>query len=355
MVEISKAAKAKRTSTFDKDSLPSVGRVTDDDAATPATSSTTSNTVSSAPSPPAMASIKESKFREFYNLTHGDRRTRLDTPPPLPFDLREHMLSISIFTFLALAECCFLPVALYYGLTYGTDLRSGLVFAVITSLFGFVSGYEFGMRSWRIIRYGDDFRPLYGSQYFRGFDATQYVLLTPFTVMTIILIIFSIPHNPSVKALALPMPVGMINLGLIFILNGIAAQRRWRLMHFRLSSHVRNTVCPPLTFVFMEDVCAVDGKGGKRYRKAAMARYNASPRFRALLLQMLWFWSISATVVGAGLIAVIWVVSDDVAYGIGWGVPSVWALVWTWLTIVFVQRALRIEKATWVTSRECSV
>lgn len=301
-----------------------------------------------------MAGLPESKSERFSALVHGDRRSRLDGPPPLPFDLRDHKLSITIFTILGLAECCFIPIALYYGLTYGTNMRSGIIFAIITSLFGFVSGYEFAMRSWRIIRYGDDFRPLYGSQYFRGFDATQNVLLTPFTVMTIIQIVFSIPHHPSVKALAMPMPVGMVILGLMFIVNGIAAQRRWRLIHFRLSSHVRNSVCPPLTFVFMEDVCAVDGKGGKKYRKAAMARYNASPRFRALLMQLLWSWSISATIIGAALIAVIWVVSDDVAYGIGWSVPSVWAAVWTWWTIIWVQRALRIEKVTWVTDRVSS-
>ncbi|KAK6383409.1 hypothetical protein LTS17_002701 [Exophiala oligosperma] len=307
-----------------------------------------SNNPSASSSDSTVARPMDLKSEKFTHLAHGDRRRRLDTPPPLPFDLRDHKLSIGIFTLLALAECCFLPIGLYYGLIYGSDLRIGLIFAIITSLFGFVSGYEFALRSWRIMRYGDDFRPLYGSQYFRGFDATQYVLLTPFTVMTIILIIFSIPHNPSVKPLALPMPVGMINLGLMFLINGIAAQRRWRLMHFRLSSHVRNTVCPPLTFVFMEDICAVDGKGGKKYRKAALARYNASPRFRTLLMQVLWFWSISAVVIGGALATVIWFVSDHVAWSLGWGVPTLWALLGTWLTILWVQRGLRIEKVTWI-------
>lgn len=227
-------------------------------------------------------------------------------------------------------------------------MKVGIYFAIITSLFGFVSGYEFAMRCWRILKYSDTYRPLYGGQIFRGFDTTQYVLLTPFTVMTIILIIFSIPHYPSVKALALPMPVGFINLGLMFAVNGWAAHRRWRLMHFRLSSHVRNSVCPPLTFVFMEDICAVDGKGGKKYRKAAMARYNSSPRFRTLMMETLWFWSISTVVIGAAVIAVIYLVEDDVAYGVGWGVPCVWVAIGTWITVVWVQRALRIEKATWI-------
>lgn len=204
------------------------------------------------------------------------------------------------------------------------------------------------------MRYGDDYRPLYGSQYFRGFDATQYVLLTPFTIMTIIQIVFSCPRYPSAKALAMPMPVGLIVLGAIFVVNGVAAQLRWRLIHIRLSSHVRNTVCPPLTFVFLEDVCAVDGQGGKKFRKAALARYNASPRFRALLMQLQWFWAISAIVVGAAVTAVVWVVREDVAYGVGWGVPTLWAAVGTWLTVAWVQRSLRIEKITWTIDRVIS-
>ena len=165
--------------------------------------------------------------------------------------------------------------------------------------------------------------------------------------MLIILIIFSIPHYPSVQALSLPMPVGMIVTGVIFVIDGWAAQSRWRLMYFRLSSHVINSICPPLTFCLLEDICAVDGKGGKKYRTAALARYHASPRFRALLMQLLWFWSIPAIVIGVVLIIAIYLTNDDIAYGIGWGIPTVWALIWSWITVEWAQRALQVEKERW--------
>ncbi|KEF59096.1 uncharacterized protein A1O9_03940 [Exophiala aquamarina CBS 119918] len=296
---------------------------------------------------------QDSALQRFTSTTRRDGR-HLREPPELPFNLRHHKLSLSIFTFLALAECCFVPVAFYYGFSQGTNVRSGIYFAIITSLFGFVSGYEFGIRGWRLVKVTDEYRPLFGSPRFWGFDSTNFVLMMPFTVMTIILIIFSIPHYPSVKALALPMPVGMINIGVIFVINGWAAQRGWRLIYFRLSSHVKNSICPPLTFCIMEDICAVDGKGGKKYRQAALERYNASPRFRALLLQLLWFWAIPAIVVGAALIAAIYSTTDDIAYGIGWGAPTVWVGIWTWITVIWVQRALRIEKETWVSDRTSS-
>lgn len=46
-------------------------------------------------------------------------------PPPLPYCLWDHKLSITFFWFLILAESCFVPISLYYGLIYGTNLRHG--------------------------------------------------------------------------------------------------------------------------------------------------------------------------------------------------------------------------------------
>ena len=48
-----------------------------------------------------------------------------ERPPPLPYCLWDHKFTISFFWFLILAESCFVPIALYYGLIYGTNLREG--------------------------------------------------------------------------------------------------------------------------------------------------------------------------------------------------------------------------------------
>lgn len=94
------------------------GRTVESD--TPNSTSTTTSTSTMAP-----LFATESGLGRLTSTIRRDGREFLDQPPPLPFNLREHKLSISIFTFLALAECCFVPVALYYGLSKGTDLRSG--------------------------------------------------------------------------------------------------------------------------------------------------------------------------------------------------------------------------------------
>lgn len=69
--------------------------------------------------------VNVSSLERFNTITRRDAREQLDGPPALPFNLRHHKLALSIFTFLALAECCFIPLSLYYGLSKGTDMRSG--------------------------------------------------------------------------------------------------------------------------------------------------------------------------------------------------------------------------------------
>jgi hypothetical protein len=148
----------------------------------------------------------------------------------------------------------------------------------------------------------------------------------------------------------MPMAVGNIIMGLMFIVSGIAVHRKMRLP-FRMSSHIKGSVCPPITYTIIEDVIAVDARTGKVYREALLQRYNASPRFRKMLVQLVWFWGIPSVIVGIALLVVIFTVKKEVAYGFGWAVPNIWAFLWTVLTILWVRRSLRVEKETWKTDR----
>jgi hypothetical protein len=104
----------------------------------------------------------------------------------------------------------------------------------------------------------------------------------------------------------------------------------------------------PLVYTFVEDVIAVDGGAGKTYRKALRERYAASARFRRLLVQLNWFWAVGALVDGIATLVVVWTVPEVVAYGVGWGSPLVFCVVWVWITLVWVRRGLREEKKQWV-------
>lgn len=93
--------------------------------AVPPAVATRSNESSGMSSPLRIAAVKQSNLEKFNSITRRDKRHHLDVPPPLPIDLRRHKFSISVFTFLALAECCFVPIGFYYGLSKGTNMRSG--------------------------------------------------------------------------------------------------------------------------------------------------------------------------------------------------------------------------------------
>jgi hypothetical protein len=147
------------------------------------------------------------------------------------------------------------------------------------------------------------------------------------------------------------MALGLIIVGLIMVVSGVAYHLEWKLKFFRLSSHVKGSRCPPLTFCILEDITGGDGGGGKKYREAAMARYNVSPRFRRLLVELLWAWSLSAIALGVVLIAVIFSIRADVAYGIGWGVPAAYGAIGAWATIAYCKRSVRIEKEQWASAR----
>ena len=105
----------------------------------------------------------------------------------------------------------------------------------------------------------------------------------------------------------------------------------------------------PCTYMIIEDVLAVDTGLGRRYRKALSERYQASPVFRKMLRDMDLFWGVSAVVVGVACLVLVLDgnVQEEVAYGLGWGIPPVWAGVWAVVTMKWVQRTLRKEAQMW--------
>lgn len=71
---------------------------------------------------------------------------------------------------------------------------------------------------------------------------------------------------------------------------------------------------PTALYVLIEDIVAVDGAGGKIYRRALRDRYLASPYFRQMLFEMNCFWG-GGSIAWATLCTVlIFTTPRDVAY-----------------------------------------
>ncbi|KAK4108844.1 hypothetical protein N656DRAFT_760791 [Canariomyces notabilis] len=268
--------------------------------------------------------------------------------PRLLYRILDYKLKLSIVVFLLVLESSILPIALYYGLTLATTLRPGIVFAIITSFFGIVTGIEFGLRCLKLILKGDEYRPPGGTRW--SFDFTHWTLSFGYTVMTGILIGASIPHNPLVRPLAIPVSLFLIQMGVMLLWSGWMNVTR-RPAPCKMSSVPKGGRVPPMVLTIVEDIVGVDGGGGRKYRNSLMARYEVSPRFRKMIAQQNWFWAVGALVDGIGTLVVIWTVPEKVAYGVGWGSPLIFVIIWTTISIIWVRRSLRREKQLWMAER----
>lgn len=264
--------------------------------------------------------------------------------PRLRYRILDYKLKLSIVVFLLILESSLLPISLYYGLILGTTLRPGIVFAIITSFFGIVTGIEFGLRCLKLIWGGDKYRPVGGTRW--SFDFTHWTLSFGYTAMTAILIGASVPHPPIVRPLAIPVSLFFIQIGLQLVWSGWMNATR-RPAPCKISSIPKGGRVPPLVFTLVEDIVGVDGAGGREYRNALVARYESSRRFRKMIAQQNWFWAVGALFDGIGTMAVVWTVPERAAYGVGWGSPLIFVLVWATISIHWVRRALRHEKELW--------
>ncbi|KAI1386759.1 uncharacterized protein F4822DRAFT_325761 [Hypoxylon trugodes] len=296
--------------------------------------------------PPASSGPDESGCSSASSaIANNDPSQELPGLPRLNYQLLDHKKKLFLVGGLLVLEGSILPLVLFYPLWYDTTLRHGILFAIITSFFGIVSGLEFAHRSWRLIMKDDYYRPLNGKRW--RFDFTHTTLSIGYTVMTGILIGASIPHEPLVRPLAMPLPLFFIEVGSLALSTGVMDMKNMPAT-CKVSSTPKGAPIPPVLLTFIEDVVAVDGGAGKTYRERLLGRYKVSKDFRKLIKGLNWFWGIGSILVGAGSLAVVWTIPQEIAYGIGWGAPLVFTIVWTFITVLWTRRSLRIEKKRWM-------
>jgi hypothetical protein len=196
-------------------------------------------------------------------------------------------------------------------------LTTRLVFAVVATIWGGPTYVEFAVRSWRLIKKEDFFRPL-GTKSRWAFDFVNWVSALAIAVVTAELIIGSAPHIVWLRILSLPGPSLLIVIGGAILYVTILCILK-KPAPFRLSSTAKGEPVLPGVFYFVEDVIAVNANAGRPYREAIHARYNASPRFRKMIMHQSLFWSVPAVAIGIVLVVLVCVheVDKEVAYGIG--------------------------------------
>ncbi|KAE8394414.1 hypothetical protein BDV23DRAFT_147159 [Aspergillus alliaceus] len=83
---------------------------------------------------------------------------------------------------------------------------------------------------------------------------------------------------------------------------------------FCISSIPKGDLMRPVLYPLLEDIVAVDGKGGTRFRARLDQRYKASPPFRGMLHRLTMLWVIPQLLVAGGTLAGIVIADHELAY-----------------------------------------
>ena len=119
-------------------------------------------------------------------------------------------------------------------------------------------------------------------------------------------------------------------------------------MPFRVSSMPPWTGLPPAVYTLVEDIVAVDGGGCVEFRQAWRIRYEHSAIMRRIVRVTSLWWGASGMLFAGAFIAAAWTTSDDVGYGIGWGLPWLWAMISAAITVWWVNKELQREADEWM-------
>jgi hypothetical protein len=144
----------------------------------------------------------------------------------------------------------------------------------------------------------------------------------------------------------MPSPTICFYIGFLFVVSAILTDIRVKLP-FNMSSTEKGTPWCPALLAFVEDAGAIEGQGGVDYRRNVMKRYEASPLFRRMILILTWAWGLGFIIVATVSTVLIMVLSENIGFGVGWGLPWAWSAFLSVLTVIFVRKSLDKERAEW--------
>ncbi|KAK5279673.1 hypothetical protein LTR16_007482, partial [Cryomyces antarcticus] len=174
-----------------------------------------------------------------------------------------------------------MPIALYFGLFYGTSLSHNAVFSISTAALGGVSIIEYFLRFWRLWKKGSTCRVVGAHRAYLDWFHWNFSFAG------------TIPEEPPIRLLAMPVSSLVFAFGVELLVVDVCRLLGVR-APVRVSSLKRGEPLRPGIYSIIEDVVAVDGSGGTAFRERLNARYEASHYFRQMLHRLTLFWAIAA-------------------------------------------------------------
>jgi hypothetical protein len=145
------------------------------------------------------------------------------------------------------------------------------------------------------------------------FDFTHWNVLVAWFIIIAELVVGTIPNPPCMRMLAMPVP----SIFFIFALEMLVFEALYVLEKpapFRVSSILKGDPMRPAIYPVLEDIIAVDGKGGTRFRCRLDQRYRVSPPFRGMLHRVTMLWAVPQVLMAGGTLAGIMIADRELAY-----------------------------------------
>lgn len=184
----------------------------------------------------------------------------------------------------------------------------------------------------------------------RQLDFFHWCFTFMWMVLMIELIVGTIPENPPIRLLSMPLASCLYVFGIILLTIDVMRLLRFP-APFKISSQSPRTTPNAAIYFIIEDVVAVDGYGGTGFRTRLRCRYEASEGFRTMIGILSIFWWTGALAAAVITTVLVFTLSNDAAFVVGWTVPFVWAGAWAIATMIYVRRMLRAEREGWARGR----
>lgn len=246
------------------------------------------------------------------------------------------------------------------------------VFAVITGLFGLFCFIHYSRRSFKLFwkKTSPRYRPLgwtrprwavvswsvalcptslLSTNTYVSYLQLEFFHLNIALVVSLFeteLVIGTSPTNPILRLCAMPAATICFYFGFVFLLSSTFTAFKYCLP-FNMSSTPKGSLWRPVLYAFIEDFGAVDMHGEQAFRMAMMQRYETSFMFRRMIQTLSWCWGIGFLVTATIATVLIMILPVMVGFGVGWVTPFVCAAVMAALSVVYVKRSLREERAAW--------
>jgi hypothetical protein len=170
-------------------------------------------------------------------------------------------------------------------------------------------------------------------------DASHWLFSVTLVITLAELIISTVPEDPYIKLLAMVNPSMVFSICVFIFVLDIASFMHFR-APFRISSVAEGEPVRPGIYTILEDTIAVDLGEAYAFRSKFNEAWLANPTFRRLLSQLSFFWSLSGLIISGGCTVVIFTTDTDIGFAVGWGLPFLWAMLWTCITVLVVNSRL---------------